>query len=598
VSALRAGRGLAGLGLLAAWAWAAPAQADVRVDDFGARGDGVADDTAAIQAALDAAPPGEDVVFTPGKTYRIGNAQAGIAPRNGARLLLYGATLTMANEAGQRCRLITLAGRSRVTVSGGTLLGSRLGAPEWGIGIHVSDSSDVLIEDVVFRDFFTDAVTVTGNAGSQRVRIRRCRATNMGRNGMSLIAGADITVEDSLFEDTANTDTNMPRAGLSAEPNTGNHLRGLRVSRCHFRNNQGSGLLLQLGNGLTLTHLTVTDNVAEGNGLGGLVLSDVSHAVVAGNRVRGHTSRSGYGIALSRRAASVVVKGNVLEGNYRGLYAEGVQVASFHGNVVVGTGPLAARGAGDDGDGIHVRGYTRIVNGQPQDVSSNFVVVSGNSVRQSAGRGILVSQTRQAIVTSNTVIDSGQHGIQARFATTDSQIHGNLVVHSGLEQADAYEDVFLSHATARLVVAQNQHREGGWVRAGIGLDNAPDNLVSHNSLVGGPAVAVLQSPNAVRTAYNWRGSGGGWNRGLLEGLVQFLPPPPAALAAALSALVAESPAAADGEAAGEVAAPAVEEHPLSGWLVEFLQGERAFRGWTLEDLLRALAWLAERLLGG
>ena len=597
MSAVRAMRGLAGPCLLTVWTWAAPgaARAEVRVDDFGARGDGVTDDTAAIQAALDAAPAGEDVVFTPGRTYRIGNARAGIAPKSGARLVLHGATLTMANEAGQRCRLITLTGRSRVTVSGGTLLGSRLGAPEWGIGIHVSDSSNVLIEDVVFRDFFTDAVTVTGNTGSQRVHIRRCRATNMGRNGMSLIAGGDVVVEDSVFEGTANADPNMPRAGLSAEPNPGNHLRGLRVSRCHFRNNQGSGLLLQLGRGLTLSHLTVTDNVAEDNGLGGLVLSDVSHVVVAGNRVSGHLSRSGYGIALIRRAVSVVVRGNVLEGNYRGLYLEGAQVASVHGNTVVGLGPGATLGAGDDGDGIHVRGYTQVVDGQPQEVFSNFVVVSGNSVRQSAGRGILVSQSRQAIVASNTVIDSGQHGIQARFATADSQIQGNLIARSGLEQAGAYQDLFLSHSAARLVVAQNQHRQGAWVRAAIALDNAPDNVVSHNSLVGGPPVAVLQSPNAVRTTYNWRASGTGWNRALIEGLIQFLPPPPdpppaAATALASDVLVESGPAA-------DEAGPAPGAHPLSVWLLEYLEGERAFRGWTLKDLLRALAWLAERLLG-
>jgi len=521
----RWGGALLGASLLIAPAAAAAAPPLVRVDDFGAAGNGVADDTAPIQAALDAVAPGGTVLFTPGKTYRIGNARAGLAPQSGSRLVLHGATLTLANEAGQRCRIFTLASRSRVTLSGGTLLGSRTGAPDWAIGVLVSDASDVLIEDVAFRDFATDAVTVTGNAGSQRVRIRRCRASGMGRNGMSLIAGSDITVEDSLFENTGNPDTNMPRAGLEAEPNAGGQLRGLRVTRCHFRNNEGSGLLLQLGSGASLSHLTVTDNVSERNGLGGLVLATVSQAVVAGNRVLGHASRNGYGIGVTRRSTGVVIRANVLEGNYRGIYAEGAQVVAIHANTIVGTGAGAGLGAGDDGDGINLRGYTTVVGGEPQEVFASQAVVFGNSIRQAAGKGILVSQARQASIASNIVMDSGQHGIHAQFGSADGQIQGNVVVRSGREMAGAYQDIFVSHASARLLIAQNQHRDGTRVRAGIALDNASDNIVTHNSFVAGPAVPLSQSDNVVRTAYNWRGSGGGWNRSALGSVVQFLPPP-------------------------------------------------------------------------
>ncbi|HEX6738446.1 MAG TPA: right-handed parallel beta-helix repeat-containing protein [Vicinamibacteria bacterium] len=516
--------GLAAAGLLAAAAPAAAAPPPVRVDDHGAVGDGIADDSAAIQAALNAVAPGGAVLFSAGKTYRIGNVRAGLAPRSDTRLLLHGATLTMANEDGQRCRIFTVAGRSGVTFSGGTLRGSRVGAPEWAIGILVSDSSDVVVEDVAFRDFATDGVTVTGNTGSQRVRLRRCRAAGMGRNGVSLVAGSDITVEDSLFEDTWNADANMPRAGLSAEPNVGGQVHGVLVTRCHFRRNQGSGLLLQLGGGAALSHLTVTENVAEDDGLGGLVLAAVSQALVAGNRVRGHTSRQGYAIGVTRRSAGVVVRGNVLEGNYRGIYAEGAQVVTIHGNTIVGTGAGGALGAGDDGDGINLRGYTAIVDGQPQEVFTAQAVVSGNSIRGAAGRGILVSQVRQASIANNIVVESGQHGIQARFGASDTQLQGNVVVGSGREWAGAYQDVFVAQGSTRLLVAQNQHRDGAEVRAGIALDNSSDTIVTHNSFLGGPAVPLLQSDNALRTAYNWRGSGIGWNRAAAGGGVQFVPP--------------------------------------------------------------------------
>jgi hypothetical protein len=600
VSAHRAAGAVLLLGALLLPAGAAPSAPPlVRVDDFGAAGDGVADDTAPIQAALDAVAPGGTVFFTPGRTYRIGNARTGLVPKSQSRLALHGAILTLANEAGQRCRILTLSGRSGVTVSGGVFQGSRAGTPEWAIGILVSDSSDVLIEDAVFRDFATDGLTVTGNAGSQRVRIRRCRARGMGRNGMSLIAGGDLAVEDSLFEDTSNADANLPRAGLSAEPNAGGQVRGVLVTRCHFRRNQGSGLLLQLGNGASLSHLTVTGNVAEANGLGGLLLAGVSQALLSGNRVRGHASRQGYGIGLARGAAGVVVRGNVLEGNYRGIYAEGARAVTIHGNTIVGTGAAAALGGGDDGDGINLRGYTAVEDGQPREVLATQAVVSGNSIRLAAGRGILVSQAREASIADNIVMDSGQHGIQVRFASADGQVQGNLVVRSGREWAGAYQDLFVSQGSARLLVAQNQHRDGDRVRSGIALDNAGDVTVTHNSFLAGPALPLTQSENVLGTAYNWRGSGGGWNRGAAGGGVQFLPPAPLLTAGPPSAIGSRT----DGRLAGRARPPVSRLPTVDGasvpdwdpaalwrWLVE----------WDLGDLfarLLALAGLADPAQG-
>ncbi|HET7341292.1 MAG TPA: glycosyl hydrolase family 28-related protein, partial [Methylomirabilota bacterium] len=60
---LLAGAGALGAGWLAAPAWAAPTRS---VREHGARGDGRRDDTAAIQAAIDAAAPGGVIVFPPG----------------------------------------------------------------------------------------------------------------------------------------------------------------------------------------------------------------------------------------------------------------------------------------------------------------------------------------------------------------------------------------------------------------------------------------------------------------------------------------------------------------------------------------------------
>ncbi|HWO13759.1 MAG TPA: right-handed parallel beta-helix repeat-containing protein [Polyangiaceae bacterium] len=63
----------------------------VRVDDFGARGDGVTDDGPAIQRALAALPAGGTVVFSSGKTYLKSDLLVVNTP--GVRLWGYGAVL-------------------------------------------------------------------------------------------------------------------------------------------------------------------------------------------------------------------------------------------------------------------------------------------------------------------------------------------------------------------------------------------------------------------------------------------------------------------------------------------------------------------------
>jgi hypothetical protein len=68
----------------------------VSVDSFGAVGDGVTDDSAAIQAAIDSAPVGSTLTFTAGKTYLL---DAGLTVNKAININGNGATLLMNTSA-------------------------------------------------------------------------------------------------------------------------------------------------------------------------------------------------------------------------------------------------------------------------------------------------------------------------------------------------------------------------------------------------------------------------------------------------------------------------------------------------------------------
>jgi len=99
----------------------------VSVEAFGVRGDGQADDTAALQRAVDAVPDGGRLKFTAG-TYRIAGDR-GIRLKDNLRVELGEATLVAPNVDGARNRIFEIPGSRNVVISGGTLVGSRSGSP-------------------------------------------------------------------------------------------------------------------------------------------------------------------------------------------------------------------------------------------------------------------------------------------------------------------------------------------------------------------------------------------------------------------------------------------------------------------------------------
>src|SRR5262249_17933476 len=145
------------------------------------------------------------------------------------------------NVNGARCQVFLIRKQRYVTITGGTLVGSRLGTPAWAIGILADDSTDLLFDKVTLRDFWLDGITLTGNLGCARVWVRGATVTNSRRTGIAIVHASSVTVEASTF---AGSRGQSPEAGLNVEPNTGESVSGVRILRCTMTGNANAGIYL------------------------------------------------------------------------------------------------------------------------------------------------------------------------------------------------------------------------------------------------------------------------------------------------------------------------------------------------------------------
>ena len=291
---------LAGAALLPALpriATAAANQIDVRAK--GARGDGKTDDTTAIQAAIDAIAATGGTVHVPAGNYMIDAARA-ISLRSNIRLeMAPDAQFTALPNTLKRYHVIRVWRVDNVQIVGGRVVGERDqhrgDKGEWGYGINIQASHNVLVQGTRISDCWGDGMWI-GAFGrgakadiSTDVTVQNVVCTNNRRQGLSLGPCQRVRILDSTFSDTNGT---KPQSGIDLEPMgqgevkdvliqgctlTGNKgcgveihhsVSGVVIRRCTIRDNGGFGVLAAQMNGLW-----VDDNVITANGMSGVKLA-------------------------------------------------------------------------------------------------------------------------------------------------------------------------------------------------------------------------------------------------------------------------------------------------------------------------------------
>lgn len=444
---------------------------EVSVKSYGAVGDGVADDTVAIQAAIDAAAPVGAAVFLPAGRYLI---SASLELTSGTTLRGAGRGSTVIDITGLGAALG--AGKTGITATG-ALDGSATASISASVSrgsktCTVADASGLAVGDMVLLS--SDQLFATAVA-LKRGEIKRIEA----------ISGTTVTFEDSTYDsyDSSQTAiltkfttwlTGITLESLTVEgTNVDNMERGVYifgaedvvVRDCTFNFTDWNSVNLRC-----VTNFKVADNtflnvpwVDNGPNYYGLVVENgCQHGVFSrnhGTKCR-HLFTTGYTTLMPGASRFIIVSDNF------DSYSQSASYDTHNG--------------------------------------SEYVTIIGNTSSYSEANGINV-ESRQTQVIGNTVLGFNTAGLYLRDAVADCTISDNRITSSQGTQGIYIRRTSTGYPTRMVVKGNTIFAPTDGIRIDEGrVINVADNLIS---LVSDSAVRLTGACQDIRLNGNTAGAG-------------------------------------------------------------------------------------------
>lgn len=275
--------------------------APINVADFGATGDGITDDTVAVQNAFNAVPAsGGVVVFEPGKTYMINGLYqpiqsifGGVKPKSNTVLQGNNATLKVIPNASIGYCVLNLVEVNNIAVNDLNILGdvdTHIGAlNQFGHGLIIGGCYNVTLNNLFVTKCMGDGlliVTYTAGKINAEVDVSNSEFVDCRRQGMSVLDLRNGTFTGCTFKDIGQTSATSPASGVDLEPDySGAKVSNLTFLGCTFSNNTN-------GHGLVVGSIT-SSNTVENIKLIGCSFSGNGASAITANAVAGVPRVSG-----------------------------------------------------------------------------------------------------------------------------------------------------------------------------------------------------------------------------------------------------------------------------------------------------------------
>lgn len=372
----------------------------VSVNDFGAVGDGVTDDTAAIQAAIDALPAAGGGLYFPTGTFLVSSALAinkpGLYFGNGYASVIktsHATANTFTVSGAQQVHISQLRFTSSVVKSGGWFVDVEASASRFrisdfsmsgaiggvrtlatatstiergqildsiaatGVAIRIDDGLDVNIRDLLVDSASNiySGVYIT-NAGD--VCLEDCQLLHSGQ-ALYLYAGVGDVIA-SLWANNTFFDTST--RGSLIEAAGGSIVRAL-FDQCWFGNSTSDGVNIRSSGGGSVNGIDFNGCHVVINGTDGISVADTGCT-----NVRIHdcsiAQNTQYGVSIAANVSEISIQSN--------------RIGASHGLTANGTGVNIAAGTGNNIQVLNndLRGNT--TNAMVQGATGTSVIIDNN----------------------------------------------------------------------------------------------------------------------------------------------------------------------------------------------------------------------------
>jgi len=406
--------------------------------DYGATGDGVTDDTDAIQDALDAGAGG--TVLLPPGSYKLTSY---ISVPASTCLSGDGATLTGAFPSGGS-GAVRLGDHTKVR--GLTVVNTHGAGGDWGL--TTNSSSDVVITECTIRGPWLVGLAMTD---SSDIRITNNLFDSIGMvsgppspatpgEGIAMLRACDVTVSGNTFVDGLGCAVYI--ATSSNVTVVGNTVR-----------DQPEGVKVRV----TCEDVTITSNVFTIKGssvvpsFGVLAQTDAVNTVVSGNTFRtvAGTAAPTAAVLIDNQSHRTTVMGNTV----KGLFDYGVALATTAGGGTESVGciisgnefdSLATNAINVEADSLHtVISGNRIngggIGGAGIFAAADYCTIAGNSVLNAHGLYGMRLYGDHCAVTGNVV--TGTENLSGfAIAGTDNAVTGNVATGNAVYGIDESGD--------------------------------------------------------------------------------------------------------------------------------------------------------------
>jgi ribosomal protein L11 len=475
----------------------------INVKDFGAVGDGVADDTADIQAALAVGVP----VEFPAGTYIVST----LTPPTGAVLFGHGGA-TIKRKTGTTSHLINISSKQNVTISDLTIDGNRAAVVGSVAGIILQTSAGITLRNLrvinspwngvdirtgtndtydTYHDISDCLFDTNANNGlniyqEDRVKVRGCTFSKNGANGCLCSGIVDADTRDISITDCVaveNTQNGISSLRDTANPPLYYPVHGLVLSGCLCERNNKSGICIQA------KRVSATGNVCRGNGVGTTLpgyLINSEYTTFTGNVSCDNTS---HGVDFGD-CSHFVASGNMFYNNDgHGCEINAVDNFAFVGNVLLANNQTSH--AGVNASGIWLQIGAEFLGTSSQTVITNNIITLGPFQRYGiyvlgSPDRVLVGQNslRSSGTVSDVLFNGSVYGMSGPTAQDNSLIVASYGSNNVKIQTSGVDGVTAGEFVSKVSATAWPQLSGGTASANIGVGGVAGSILNIRSLGG------------------------------------------------------------------------------------------------------------------